>query len=857
MATGGNEGDKGAFPPNGAVTRNTGLAVALVAIIVVAAGLRSCHISPPPLDFPADRQVNTAVLIEAWSGGRPLSAFQFIHPSRRTDPRVLMPEAPIVPLLTAGVARLLPKGAIAPFTIARLWTVFFSLLTLALIFDLGRRWLGARAGLFAAGAFAILPASVYFGRAVIPDVPMTAFMAASLCAADRFFAGWGAGPDGRRSRSLLWAAIALIALAAATLAKLPALIAAFPLLVFSNRRLKDMGLLVWFACLVGAVCGPLFLYYPLSLFSLGPDMETLSRQTNSLLQTFVRNGASASYLLILLNRIELALTGGGAVLALAGAAMLFARPQTSPLRSWLLASVLFTYLAVGANTYWDYLLLPPACLCMAVALEGLGQWIGSSALSGARRALVWALLLPAAAAGILLSASFQKVAQAYYKEDETILRAGEFVRNHTPPHVRLATCGEVPFDLLWASDRKGWSVRKDEGSFLLRRRTGRWEMAAVARPGDFETFRVLFEGFPCVAAQSGVALFAKARSRSLADDSADTVIAATPPVEFENGLRLVGSGLSALRNPESAAGSKPTTLCVTLVWDTADAPTFNPAGLFVAIRWRHDLASRSDAAFASALDQRFHLPPIAGAVNFPGENFTRGQFAAIVEPFTGSLPGVEAGARGLSQTRWTFGVPRHLPPATYRLEVALGSFSQKRWFTIRPQGGLWAGLNAISIGSGPVLGGKLKLIPSEFFFSKTEYGDCPPQNRVKEGVTIEPGLGDVFIDPGEYPAKRLLTLDARPRPFSGGVFSIKAYVNGQRSDGYVIQYKGYRGSKHSYVALTCAVPSSQKEPKTWVWIPDASREAPVAVETPWPLYLDETTLPTQGAILREAILIQR
>ena len=62
----------------------------------------------------------------------------------------------------------------------------FSLFSITLIFMVGRRWMGAGAGLWAAALYGLLPVSVYLGRAVTPDVPMTTFILLAVLATDRW-----------------------------------------------------------------------------------------------------------------------------------------------------------------------------------------------------------------------------------------------------------------------------------------------------------------------------------------------------------------------------------------------------------------------------------------------------------------------------------------------------------------------------------------------------------------------------------------------------------------------------------------------------------------------------------------------
>ena len=465
-------------------------ATALLAVVLAALGLRLWRIDAPPLDFPADRQITTAILIEAWSGGRPLDGFKQPGWDAADNVRLLMPEAPILPGLAAATARLFDLDRYEAFTAARLWTVVFSVLSLLLIFDLGRRWMGAHAGLFAAGAFGILPASVYWGRAVIPDVPMTTFMLAALCAADRAverLAGralaasgtdGGNGADGRNGMKASggdarlgrgawgWLGLAALLVGLAVLAKIYGALIAVVIWTlpsrFESRRWGWRFYALWTGGLALAAWAPASIYYDLPFRGIASRLSEMASETN---RALTLDGHHTPYgmawMAVFINRLELALTPAGLLLGLAGQAALIASRRALVLWTWLLYALAFGYLLIQANTYWMYLLLPPACLCMGAAAEAFWRRIAQWSPGRWRRIGVGAVSVAAVVGALGVSPSCDKVLKSYYCVDNATLRAGEFVRRHTTEGSRGAAWGGVPFDLLWASGRTGLSVPRD------------------------------------------------------------------------------------------------------------------------------------------------------------------------------------------------------------------------------------------------------------------------------------------------------------------------------------------------------------------------------------------------------------
>lgn len=156
-----------------------------LAILVLGIGVRLWKIQSPILDWHSWRQVDTASVTRIWiaEGG-----VNIMHPkyydisSIQTglfNPQGLrMVEFPVFNLAHYLIYKAIPHWGLD--TAGRLTSVFFSAVSLIFLFLLVKKIYGAKTGLVASFLFAFLPFSVYYGRAILPESAMTAFLLASL-----------------------------------------------------------------------------------------------------------------------------------------------------------------------------------------------------------------------------------------------------------------------------------------------------------------------------------------------------------------------------------------------------------------------------------------------------------------------------------------------------------------------------------------------------------------------------------------------------------------------------------------------------------------------------------------------------
>ncbi len=156
----------------------------LVPLLLLAFVLRLKGISSTPTDWHAFRQADTASVTREYVK----HGIDILRPRYQDLSNIQSgfenPEGYRMvefPLINAGIAFVLRS---APFldlvTTSRMVSVLFSLLTLVGIFYIGKEWTNRRVGFFSALAFAIVPYSVYYSRAILPESPFICFTVWSI-----------------------------------------------------------------------------------------------------------------------------------------------------------------------------------------------------------------------------------------------------------------------------------------------------------------------------------------------------------------------------------------------------------------------------------------------------------------------------------------------------------------------------------------------------------------------------------------------------------------------------------------------------------------------------------------------------
>jgi hypothetical protein len=159
-------------------------------ILIFAFAVRLYRIDAPLADWHSWRQADTAAVSKIYIE----QGIDLLHPryfdisniqSGSDNPEgYRLVEFPLFNLIHVGLYSLVPALGLEVW--GRVTTILFSLLATTFIFLICRKYLSVRAGLAAAFFYAVLPYSIYYGRAILPDTPMIA----STLGAIYFFALW-------------------------------------------------------------------------------------------------------------------------------------------------------------------------------------------------------------------------------------------------------------------------------------------------------------------------------------------------------------------------------------------------------------------------------------------------------------------------------------------------------------------------------------------------------------------------------------------------------------------------------------------------------------------------------------------
>jgi hypothetical protein len=185
----------------------------LIAILVLAFGVRLHRITNEPLDWHAWRQADTAsVTREFVQNGINLLEPQYHDlssiPSGIDNPEgYRMVEFPFINAISALLVMLSPDWSVA--LVSRLISLLLSVGTIIPLFFLVARLTGKKHAYLAALVFATLPFSVFYGRSILPEPGLLFFSTLSLLA----FSLW------LRSRSWKWWLTSALSLALALLLK--------------------------------------------------------------------------------------------------------------------------------------------------------------------------------------------------------------------------------------------------------------------------------------------------------------------------------------------------------------------------------------------------------------------------------------------------------------------------------------------------------------------------------------------------------------------------------------------------------------------------------------------------------------
>jgi len=196
--------------------------LAVVGILVLTLSVRLIGLDRPLVDEQAWRQTDTAAIARNYFE----EGYDLLYP--RVDWRgdtegFVESNFPVYAFLVACGYKLLD----APREwVGRLIAVLFSVLSVVLLYVLGKRWYGREVGRLSALVFAIAPLNVFFGRAFMPESMMLFFSIGAI----HCFVRW------TDTEAWTWFFGALVCAALAFLIKIPTLYLGLPLAFLACRK---------------------------------------------------------------------------------------------------------------------------------------------------------------------------------------------------------------------------------------------------------------------------------------------------------------------------------------------------------------------------------------------------------------------------------------------------------------------------------------------------------------------------------------------------------------------------------------------------------------------------------------------
>jgi hypothetical protein len=212
--------------------------IIFILILIGAFVVRLYHFSWPVADWHSWRQVDTSAV----SRNFVKNGFDLLRPkfedlsfavSQRDNPKgYRFVEFPIYNAVQAGLFMTFDKLTLEEW--GRMVTIFSCLMSIVFIYLLAAKYINIRTGLIAAFFFAFVPYNIYYGRTILPDQSMVAF----LLGGTYFFSNWI-----ERLQSASWRTIfnfqfsmAVIFMAVALLLKPYALFFTLPLIYLAWNR---------------------------------------------------------------------------------------------------------------------------------------------------------------------------------------------------------------------------------------------------------------------------------------------------------------------------------------------------------------------------------------------------------------------------------------------------------------------------------------------------------------------------------------------------------------------------------------------------------------------------------------------
>ena len=403
-------------------------------ILILAAVLRFAQIDAPPVGRHAWRQSDTASVARNFHH----NGYRLLYPEIDWEtPGFVEMEFPIYPWTTSLLYSVGGESA----ALARSLAVLGSLVTIGFLYLLVLRILGRLAALWSAFFLAVLPSTLFFGRAIMPE----SWMLAATAAAVYWFLRW------IDEDSWLFYWLALLATTLACLLKLTSLYLGLPLLWLAWRKWGPGSVRRWPLWLfAGLVTVPLVLWYGHG-YRLGQEsgasFHILTAAGADKWGTWSLLVDPAFYHRVFVGYLgERMLTWVGLPIFVVGIFLRRLSPRERLFDVWLLAVTVVLLLASGGSYQHDYYSLPlvlPAVVFMAKVYDrGWGshwRWLA-----------VLALLI------LILSGYRHLGALADEQQIGADLTMAKALAMETARDDLVISCNGANPVWLYNSDRRGW-----------------------------------------------------------------------------------------------------------------------------------------------------------------------------------------------------------------------------------------------------------------------------------------------------------------------------------------------------------------------------------------------------------------
>lgn len=321
------------------------------------------------------------------------------------------------------------------FLLGRLLSAVYSVLTIPLVFLLGRRAFGARAALAATWLTAFYPLLLYYGTTVRTDTAATFFGMLSLWLCFRVL-----GDPTRRNH--LYAGLAIGAACASRyfmLALVPVLLLA-DFLVFLRAPSGRARAELMFSCLFGlvAAAATFVILNPYIFLDAGLATEQVRHEARGFHPGADGLSRVGNFVWYLTHAIPRTMTWPQTILAGVGVLMVLVRPRAA---RWVLAGYALAFLAAISALplhwqRWVIQVVPILALLAALALDRVVGWVGERQRWDSERQSV---VLAVAVAALCLWPGLRCAQMAVrFSRPSTQIRARAWILDNIPPGSRIA-----------------------------------------------------------------------------------------------------------------------------------------------------------------------------------------------------------------------------------------------------------------------------------------------------------------------------------------------------------------------------------------------------------------------------------